>query len=231
MPYLIDGHNLIGAMPDIRLGEPNDEMKLVNKLRSFVARRSVRLTVVFDRGLPGGKSPASTHNLEVIFASEIRTNADTYIRRRIEKLHDPKGWTLITSDQLLMGFAKTYNLKRQKSADFAQILTRLPEPPDLGEWVHPIIPQSEVSLWEPQMTRPAEPTDDQPPTPHLQQVRSSTPKLDETTGRTLPKPKPKPLPIAPKPKPPRPSHPDTGDDKPYMANTLDDWMKLFGVDE
>jgi S-adenosylhomocysteine hydrolase len=32
MPYMIDGHNLIGKLPDISLDDPNDEALLVQKL-------------------------------------------------------------------------------------------------------------------------------------------------------------------------------------------------------
>ena len=37
MNYLIDGHNLIGQLPDISLDDPNDEALLVQKLSGFCA--------------------------------------------------------------------------------------------------------------------------------------------------------------------------------------------------
>ena len=54
MPILIDGHNLIGRLPDLRLDDPDDEAKLVLRLRAYAARTRKRITVVFDQGLPGG---------------------------------------------------------------------------------------------------------------------------------------------------------------------------------
>ena len=52
MHYLIDGHNLIGALPDISLEDPDDEVKLILVLRSWaVARRRREVTVIFDGGL------------------------------------------------------------------------------------------------------------------------------------------------------------------------------------
>ena len=60
MAYLIDGHNLIGQLPDLSLNDPNDEAKLVQKLIGFAARQQKRVVVVFDSGLPGGKSRLST---------------------------------------------------------------------------------------------------------------------------------------------------------------------------
>ena len=38
MPFLIDGHNLIGRMPGISLDDPDDEARLVAQLRAFCAR-------------------------------------------------------------------------------------------------------------------------------------------------------------------------------------------------
>jgi predicted RNA-binding protein with PIN domain len=224
MPYLIDGHNLIGAMPDISLNDPNDEMKLVNRLRSFAARRNKQIVVIFDKGSYAGRSPASTHSVEVIFASEHQTTGDELIMRRIKHLRDPRGWTLVTSDGALVGFAKGYRLNIMKSAAFAQALAQIPEPPDLGEWVNPIIPSSEASYWEPLMTaREMPPT--APPRPDNPIAASK----QDSEPRTAPKPRP--APTAPRPRPPKPPRPADETDKPIMKNTLDEWMKLFGVDE
>ncbi|MBL8045607.1 MAG: hypothetical protein JNL09_03645, partial [Anaerolineales bacterium] len=50
MPFLIDGHNLIGKMPGLRLDDPDDERQLVQFLRAYLARVKKSGTVVFDRG-------------------------------------------------------------------------------------------------------------------------------------------------------------------------------------
>ncbi len=47
MPLLIDGHNLIGRLPDLRLDDPDDEAKLVARLRTYCARTRKRITAVF----------------------------------------------------------------------------------------------------------------------------------------------------------------------------------------
>ncbi len=38
MPFLIDGHNVIAALRDIDLDDPDDEAKLVMKLRAWSSR-------------------------------------------------------------------------------------------------------------------------------------------------------------------------------------------------
>lgn len=217
MPYLIDGHNLIGAMKDIRLSDPNDEMKLVNKLRSYAARKGKKLTVIFDGGLPGGKSIASNDKVTVIFAAYEHSSADKLIAARIKRLRDPLGWTLVTSDQELLGLAKSYRVRAIRSAAFADKLAHLPDPPDLGEWIYPITSPSETAYWEERMT--AKP----PPSAPVE----TAPAPPTAEPRTLPKPTPKPKPAPPAPKP----RPHDVDEKPLMKNTVDEWLRLFGAED
>ena len=48
MPYLIDGHNLIGRMPGMSLQDPNDEAALLIRLSAFCSREATTATVYFD---------------------------------------------------------------------------------------------------------------------------------------------------------------------------------------
>ena len=48
MHYIIDGHNLIGKMPDISLKDPNDEIKLTMRIKSWVAESKKRQVTVQD---------------------------------------------------------------------------------------------------------------------------------------------------------------------------------------
>ena len=56
MPFLIDGHNVIAALPDIDLEDPHDEAKLVLKLRAWTGQARRKAIVIFDGGIPGGYS-------------------------------------------------------------------------------------------------------------------------------------------------------------------------------
>ena len=70
MPFLIDGHNVIAALPDIDLEDPHDEAKLVLKLRAWTGRERRKAIVVFDGGIPGGYSRTlSTVSVRVVFAA------------------------------------------------------------------------------------------------------------------------------------------------------------------
>lgn len=127
MPYLIDGHNLIGQLPDISLGEPDDEAKLVQKLIGFVARTGKQCVVVFDQGLPGGRSRMSTQKIEVVFAN-TRSNADRVIMDRIVKAKDPGQWTVVSNDNAVLLAGRQRKMKTLKSAEFAPMLVPAPKP-------------------------------------------------------------------------------------------------------
>ena len=96
MHYLIDGHNLIAKMPDISLDDPDDEVKLVLRLRQWTAgRRKRRVTVIFDGGLPGGaERHLSSRPVKVIFASAGQS-ADALLINRIQDAKNPAEFTLI----------------------------------------------------------------------------------------------------------------------------------------
>lgn len=126
MPLLIDGHNLIGRLPDLHLDDPDDEAKLVARLRTYCARTGKRVTVVFDRGLPGGRSrELSSGRVEVVFAATGHT-ADGILRERIRRVRDPRGLTVVTSDREIIAAARASGARVVRSEEFA---ARLGAPP------------------------------------------------------------------------------------------------------
>jgi predicted RNA-binding protein with PIN domain len=148
MPYLIDGHNLIHYMEDIRLGDPNDEAELVIKLRGFCARRKKKAVVIFDQGLPGGQSQLSTPSVKVIFASYQQTTADRIIRERIRDITDIKGWIVVSSDNEVLEDAEEAGLTGMRCSQFAELLNRpLEEKPHPSENPNLRFSEKEVDEW------------------------------------------------------------------------------------
>ena len=148
MPYLIDGHNLIASLPDIHLDDPDDEMKLVIKLRGFAAGARKKCVVVFDSGLPAGRSKDSTRGVTVIFAAAQRSSADALIKRRINQMPDPRNWTLVSSDRDLRNHARRRAMNTMTAADFARRLQRAKAAPaSHGEEIHPAISAEETAAW------------------------------------------------------------------------------------
>ncbi len=147
MTYMIDGHNLIGKLPDISLDDPNDEALLVQKLSGFAARTGKTCLVVFDHGLPGGSSRMSTRSVQVVFASG-RSSADRVMVERIYKIQDIKGWVIVTSDNDVMSRARRRGMETLHSEEFA-LLMEAPPPKvvDAGEATDVNLSAAEVDEW------------------------------------------------------------------------------------
>ncbi|MFP4343134.1 MAG: NYN domain-containing protein [Anaerolineales bacterium] len=130
MPFLIDGHNVIAALPDIDLDAPDDEAQLVLKLRSWVARQRTKAVVVFDGGLPGGFSRTlSGGGLEVTFAARHHSTADRVIRARLRRLPDAGNWTVVSSDREVLESAYAAGARTMSAQAFAARLERPRRPP------------------------------------------------------------------------------------------------------
>ena len=120
MQWLIDGHNLIGQLPDLRLDDPNDEEKLLERLRSFRAITGNALVVVFDSG--SGYHPAKTQKrggITVQFAPGGQT-ADQVIVRRLRKIKNPREVTVVTSDRAVQREARYALVKVMSAQQFIQ---------------------------------------------------------------------------------------------------------------
>lgn len=120
MHYLIDGHNLIGKLPDIQLDDPDDEVALVLRLRRWAARgRKRRVTVVFDRGLPGGQDKGlSSGNISVVFAAAGQP-ADAILIGRIQRVKNPGAYTLVSSDKRIRQVAQARRMPLWTAEEFA----------------------------------------------------------------------------------------------------------------
>ena len=150
MRYLIDGHNLIARLRDIDLEDPDDEAKLVFKLRSFAARTGKKVTVVFDGGIPGGVSKTlSTSRVTAKFAAAEHMTADQVLVRMIRKVKNPRDYCLVSSDREISDAARTLGMDCLTAAEFNRLLT--PEQSDDGEALdkdeNPQLSPQEVEAW------------------------------------------------------------------------------------
>jgi len=125
VPYLIDGHNLIGQTPGMSLADPDDERQLVVRLRAYLVHSRKKGTVFFDNGQPGGSANWSNNVLEVVFARADRS-ADDLIRQRLQNAHNPRELIVISGDQAVAQAAQAAHARVQSSADFARQLDRQP---------------------------------------------------------------------------------------------------------
>lgn len=214
MVYLIDGHNLIAKMPDIDLDDPNDEVKLVLRLRSWAsARRSRRIVVIFDGGLPGGKQKQlSSGDITAVFAP-IGKTADALLINRIRHVKNPREYTLVSSDQAILNAAQKRRMPTMRSEAFVQemgvdkrIAEQTAPPAEAGAEDEPDISDNEVAEW-------LELFGPEPERPQPQPRR--------------PKPSPKPKQAAKK-RPLRPLHEQKRSDHKLDDDDLEEWLRLFG---
>jgi hypothetical protein len=146
VPYLIDGHNLIGQITDLDLDDPHDEAKLVERLRSYMARKGQRCVVVFDGGLPGGLSrDLSTFSVQAVFAHG-GTTADAIILERLRNLRDPGHWIVVSADREITDAAARRRVRVIAPADFAAAMSR-PARPAADEDPDPHLSPDEIDGW------------------------------------------------------------------------------------
>lgn len=122
MPVIIDGHNLIGKMSSISLADPQDEEKLVGMLARHLRHKRQKTIVVFDKGSEEDLAPSQKGpRLRIIFASP-QSSADAIIMDMIKRDPNPKGLTIVTSDNEIRRCARRRRARLVSSEDFARQL-------------------------------------------------------------------------------------------------------------
>lgn len=150
MPYIIDGHNLIGALPDISLGDAEDERELMAKLQASLSQLRKRAVVYFDRRAPGAKGALHTPNIQVRFIGRPKT-ADDAIRRHIKALgREAPNWTVVSTDWELRDLARRSGAVSMTSQEFATLMSRRqgPDPDGGAEKPSPPTSEGEIAAWE-----------------------------------------------------------------------------------
>ena len=123
MAYIIDGHNLIGVLPDIHLADPGDEARLLRRLRAYRARaKTGPMLVFFDAG-PWGSSPkratpASGLEVEARFADPGQT-ADDAIVAFLRGVTQPGQYAVVTDDQELTWRVRALGASAIRASEFA----------------------------------------------------------------------------------------------------------------
>ena len=130
MQWLIDGHNLIGQMPNLRLDDAHDEEELLEYLRRYRARTGHTVTVVFDAGQD--YQPAKTHQQGGITVQFVRQGqtADQVLIRRIHQVKNPQAVMVVTSDREVEQAARQARIRVVSAQEFAR---RLHQPTSLAE--------------------------------------------------------------------------------------------------
>ena len=119
MPYLIDGNNLIGHIPDLSLADGKSRSLLVSRLRRFRKVKNTRLFLVFD-GPPQSRLDADRHSggLLSIIHPEPGMSADSRIEEIIKAQTDLRRFFVVSSDREIRHFARKHGAKSITCAQF-----------------------------------------------------------------------------------------------------------------
>jgi len=150
MQWLIDGHNLIGQMPGLRLDDPHDEEKLLEYLRRYKARTGHTITVIFDSGggfSLGGKKKQG--GITVQFAPSGKT-ADQIIANRVRRVKNPQAVMVVSSDRAVQRAAQQAGVRTLSGDEFAHQLLQgsdMSSEPDAGSKADIKLSPDEVDEW------------------------------------------------------------------------------------
>jgi len=148
MPFIIDGHNLIGALPDIQLADLDDEEQLLKRLQSITVHFRKTMHVYFDKRAPGAPSTFRQGRLIAHFSHQT-SSADDAIKAHIRRLgRESSNWTVVSSDHAVLDFARNHGARTTTSQDFAASLnaTRHENEADDERDVH--LSPDEIRSWE-----------------------------------------------------------------------------------
>ncbi len=126
MPYLIDGHNLIGKMDNLSLAAIDDEQQLIEILQEFCRRERRTAEVYFDNAPPGVPQARQYGRLTAFF-TRAGKSADQAIYERLKRLgKEARNWTVVSSDRQVQAMAKSVRAKTISSEEFARQMTAKP---------------------------------------------------------------------------------------------------------
>lgn len=150
MPYIIDGHNLIGQMPELSLAEIEDEQQLIEILKDFCLREQRSAEVYFDNAPPGVPRARNYGRLSAFF-SRAGKSADQAIAERLHRLgKEARNWTVVSSDRQVQAVAKAMRAKVLSAAEFARQLRPPPSRPEthIGDKIdQPDVNSEEINYW------------------------------------------------------------------------------------
>lgn len=123
MPYLIDGNNLIGHMPDLSLKNRVDRRRLLQRLLAFQNIKSTRVILVFDGPPDQDFAPEKFQGIpfSVRFPAP-EESADSVIQDIISRETDLRQFFVVSSDREIGRFARSKGARSIKCEQFLREL-------------------------------------------------------------------------------------------------------------
>lgn len=120
---IIDGHNLIGASPNIKLSDRNAKEKLLDVLNQYQLKTNHKIIVVFDGVGYGGYEITSFENIVINYPSSGQT-ADDIIINYINQYSTDESVKIISSDKKIIKSAKNNRLTSIDSDNYWTIIKK-----------------------------------------------------------------------------------------------------------
>jgi len=141
---IIDGHNLIGVMKNIKLSDPEAKNKLLYILDKYQSIIDRKIIVVFDRKIFGGYEFGKFKNIDIRYPI-VNESADDVILRLIDKYQNQHGNTIVSSDNEIIMRANKAHLSCQTSQNFSKEIenTLMYDQSDTEKYLSPM----EVDKW------------------------------------------------------------------------------------
>jgi predicted RNA-binding protein with PIN domain len=148
MPYIIDGHNLIAAIPGISLHDPEDERALLALLQPLAAREAKMIFIYFDEGQTGGGNNFRIGRIQVRFIIPPRT-ADQAILAHLDQIgSEAPNWVIVSSDREIQRRALRLGARILSSEDFFNQKLEQSDQPSAVEKPHQQLSDDELDAWE-----------------------------------------------------------------------------------
>lgn len=148
MPYIIDGHNLIGKLKSIDLNDPDDEKMLIRLLSTFMIENDKHGIVFFDQAAFGGTQRGEIGRLEVRFIRPPQ-NADRAIQNYLGGIKSQAAnYIVVSSDHQVRDAAMRFGARWMKSEEFAARLTHDEVRTESEEKPKAQLSSDEIEDWE-----------------------------------------------------------------------------------
>jgi len=145
MPYIIDGHNLVGKLPGLKLDDLDDEQELIKLLQEYCLQTGKDIEVYFDKS-SSGHARARVHGRVTARFTRSGETADEAIARHLRRLgKEAANWTVVTSDLQVQRAAKRARARLISSEEFSADL--LAESASPGGSDDPSINPDEIDEW------------------------------------------------------------------------------------
>jgi predicted RNA-binding protein with PIN domain len=122
--YIIDGYNLIHAIPSLKKLLARDAVQareqLIEHVSRLTHRRKFRGTIVFDGARPQNDFGSSNAPIHVVYAAPL--SADEKIKSLIEHAPNRAWLVVISSDHEILNFARVCACTTHTSTYFARML-------------------------------------------------------------------------------------------------------------